>query len=190
MSAFAKQAATQRALAPEKRPAPKVVRVPAEAFADTWSGRPKPGETRAMGLRIISAADVQAVREAASKTAWSHHPREADVDARIEHYNDALMREVLAIALCKPEDASLPYWDKVASTAVFVALTEAGVRLLWQAYEELKVSADPTGEQATEDDVKALLDAFEDGRVDGLGPVKAARMKRLVSAAVMVLSEV
>jgi hypothetical protein len=169
----------------DKRPAPRVVELPGDAFADTWGGRPKLGKTVRVGLRLTSAADLQYFRTEASKRAVRTFPE--DEARRVEAFHDAFCREALGRALCQPDDASLPFWD-VQCDAVFVALTPAGVRLLCEEYEVLKAATDPLGVEVDDERLHALGELIAAGDVWAELPFERARkVRRLLSRAIAMI---
>lgn len=148
MSTFGK-----RPGAPEKRPAPAVVEMPASAWADTWAG--KPAVAVKVGLRLIADGDIEDARETAARAAWRRHPEPRDEDARVESYNDALIRWVVGRAACRPDDVSRAFWP-MPEDEIPAQLTTAGVRLLYDRYEALKLETSPLGEEAGAEDLGRL----------------------------------
>lgn len=110
--------------------------VPVSAFADAWSG--KPAEPICTGLRLLSNEDRQKARKVAEDQSWELHP--GGGDGWLECYNDAVKRQVVALALCDPNDVTkasdtFPY----AEDTVLVALTVRGTQLIFDAVEQLEI---------------------------------------------------
>lgn len=123
--------------------APRIVPVPLEAFGDTWSGKPK--QPVEIGLKRISATDIEQARQDAARQAIGFYEGRdgecIDEIARDEAYNDALMRFAVARATCQPQNPTQPYFE-LAEDTIRNALTLEGVRLLW---DELIVLHRSTG---------------------------------------------
>jgi len=165
------------------RPSGVVVAKP-EDFSPSWENRPR--HEVAIGLRPISPQDAVDARRLAAETAWKEHPQEVDQDLRVEAYNDALMRFVLARGTCDPNDARarLALWSGVEDSIVFVALTREGAKRLYDAHERAELSARVDVPEATDEDVARLPEAFARAVRH---PAEAARLRRLMGYVLDVL---
>lgn len=164
--------------------------VPPTAFRADWDARPR--DKVAVGLRLISAADVETARAVARKTANDAHPdtnTSADHDLRLwaDAYNDALLAHIVACGTCDPNDTMEP-WPLVKAAPedmVREYVTPDGLRLIYDAWERMRIASDPTQAEATDEDV-ARLPALLAERSESLGRVKRMRVRRLLA---FVLSE-
>lgn len=157
------------------RPAPRVVELPPEAFADDWDR--KPSQPMMVGLRLVSEGDVDRARSMALHKAIEMVPEPGDV--RVDAFNDAVMRNVLARATCMPEDAREPFFP-LPEADIEMALTDAAVKKLWIELDRLKVeSSSYLGE--ADDDQLALLAGLlvEPDAWAALPPIKQTRLRRL-----------
>lgn len=170
----------------QKRPAPRAVEVPVHAFADDWAG--KPTQPMRVGLRLVSERDMQMARSEAAKHAWRLHREEHDDENRVDAFNDALVRWVVSCALCKPDDATAPFWDDMQLEVVNGALTSEGVRLLWEEYETLAIDSSPLSRELDDEELPALgmltADVF-----DALDPEESRRVRRLLAHCLDTLTE-
>lgn len=122
-------------------------------FADDWGQKPR--EPICVGLRLMSEADkTRARREAEDFADELHKKRSNDwLDAR----NDYLVRQVVAVCLCDPNDVSkpsqiLPY----AEEQVRFALTSRGAAFIFHAYDQYELETSPLEREATDGDLAAL----------------------------------
>ncbi len=137
----------------DARRAPRVVSVPLNAFADTWKAKPQaPLE---IGLRLISDHDLDNARAYASRIAREHHPDPSDEDGRIEAYNELLMQWAVAVATCKPSDASKAYWQ-APHDEVGIAFTEDGLKLMFHELIVLKIEHSPLIAEADATAIESL----------------------------------
>lgn len=166
---------------PERVVAPKVVMLAPAAFADDWPSKPKVPVP--VGVRLCSLEDIQFARAEASRVATEMHEPDSDERNWLDAFNDAIMRLVVARATCEPDDVSQPYWD-VADENVKLALSEGGVRALWDAYDALKLDTDQLAPQANDEDLAQLAETLADGSIwAGLELTDAERVRRLLRRA-------
>ncbi len=158
------------------KPAGIFIATPAD-FSATWEKRPK-GNV-AIGLRPLSPADAIEARRMAAEQAWQEHDKPEDGDLRLEAYNDALMRLVIARGTCDPNDARkrLAFWQGVEDSVVFVVLTREGARRLFDALEATLLAASPSQPEASDGDILALPLLFSKAL---LSATEAARLRRLL----------
>ncbi len=138
----------------EGRPAPKVVVVPTNCFADTWNG--KPARPLEIGLRLIGDADLDTARAYASRLARQRHPDPGDVDGRTEAYNEVLMQWVVAEATCKPHDVSARFFQTHQDT-VPIAFTEDGLKYMFHELLALKIEQSPLIPEAGINQIATLV---------------------------------
>jgi hypothetical protein len=131
--------------------------LPRSAFADVWSG--KPAGDVAIGLRVLSEADVQTARAEAAKLAVELHPE--DGDDRIDAFNDALVRWAVARGTTDPNDVRRPYFEAAEDT-VRDALTSHGALAVYEALERLTIETSPLEPPASNDDLHSLADVLRD----------------------------
>lgn len=163
-------------------PAPRVVTLPTSAFADDWDRKPR--EPMQIGLRLVSEGDIERARAAALQKALEMVPEPCD--ERIEQFNDAIMRGVIARATCMPEDAREPFFE-MPEDDVQNALTDDGVRLLWHEFDVLKVESCGYLAEATEDELVDLAAMLGDR--DAWEALPVAKFKRLRRLALHMLEE-
>lgn len=168
--AFARQAALDARV-----PAPCVKTLQPNDFVREYRDRKKIALPVKIGIRTASADE--------SEAAMTHARAEvnrADItldDERVELYNDAIRRHVLAVALVKAEDVTKPFFDHAANDAIRIAFTPTTLSVLWDAYATLCVAESPTFEQVDEQEALECAELLAGG-VDGL----SARARRLAHA--------
>lgn len=166
-----------------KRPPPGNVIVPASAFDATWDRRPT--SDVCLGLRFISDDDAQTARSQAAKTAFRLHPRAAsgglEEQPWADAYEDALMRWIVARGTCDANDAAKAWdgWLGTPEDTVSVALTIGGVRLIFDAWERMRIAHDVTIPEATDEEI-AQFAAIAPERLGQIGKAEASRVRRLV----------
>jgi hypothetical protein len=172
----AQHPAFARAKAMDARvPPPRVKELQPNDFVREYRDRKKIALPVKVGIRTASADE--------SETAMSHARAEvnrADItieDERVELYNDAIRRHVLAVALVKAEDVTKPFFDAVPNDAIRVAFTPTTLSVLWDEYATLCVAESPTFEQVDEQEALECAELLAGG-VDTL----SARARRLAHA--------
>lgn len=136
--------------------------VPTSIFAQTWDDRPT--EPICIGFRTIANRDISVARSKAAEWANNVHPDVTPDDGEkfsvwIEEYNDALMRHVIALGTCDANDIreSPEWWSAMPEEQVRVYLSPDGVKLLYDLWERMRVSVDPTLPCATDEDIRGRL---------------------------------
>src|SRR5579871_1402375 len=123
----------------------RAVTLPPSAFADTWKGKPR--EPVRVGLRLVGEDVVEDAQALALEEArdGSGEPGDTAEERTIwlDAFNSAVMRHVLAHALCAPDDVSRAYFATAPNDAIRVALRPATLRRLWEEYEALQVETSP-----------------------------------------------
>lgn len=171
----------------ETRKPPSFVVVPPNAFADEWSDRPS--EKVAIGLRLIPQEDIDAARAQAAERANSMHK---DVDLLegdrfnaqlwLDAYEDALMTWIVARAMCDPNDA-LSSWEPFRSAPEDMTrqyLTSSGVTFIFDAWEAMRISADPVHPEISVDETSELVELLKT-HLPHAGRIQAARARRLLA---------
>jgi hypothetical protein len=159
--------------------------VPPSAFADTYYDRPT--DPICVGLRTIADGDVNAARSQAQKWADKSHPNATLEDPErfsiwIECYNDALLRWMVARGTCDPNDVtqSPECWNVAPEDQVREALTSDGVLLVYDEWERMRVSVDPTKRDAGDGEILEGLPKLLPFAKD-LPSLRRGRLRRLLA---------
>jgi hypothetical protein len=116
-------------------------------FADDYSG--KPSASVCVGLRLLSEEDRRKARHVAEKQASELHP--AGGDGWTECYNDAVKRQVAALAMCDPNDVTKPHeLFPYAEDQVLTAFTVRGTQYVFDAVEQHEIDSSPLERLADE----------------------------------------
>lgn len=162
--------------------APRIVQLPPNCFADDWPN--KPTETMECGLKLISEGDIEKARISALE--WAQSTIKESVEDRIDSYNDAIMRMILARATCMPNNVMEPFFT-LPEENFRDALTVDAVKLLWHEYDVLKTESCNYISEADEDDLAELSLLLMDQ--DAWEKLPVAKFKRLRRLAKHVLEE-
>lgn len=169
----------------EARKASAFVVVPPNAFAAEWSGRP--AEPVAVGLRLIPHRDLEGARAVARQSANEALP-ETNTDDPLEMqvwadaFHDRLLQHIVACGTCDPNDVT-EAWSLFAAAPedmVRQCLTTDGIRLIFDAWEQMRIASDPTQREATDAEV-AGLPALLAERGERLAKVRLMRARRLLA---------
>jgi len=156
MTAFA--AVEERA----RRPARTLILEP-WVFADEWPG--KPSEAVCVGLRLMSELDKTKARAEAERFAIEVHPNGGP--NAVDCFNDTLLQQVAAFAICDPNDVKLPSsLFPLAESDVRQALTSRGARYIYEAYHRYEVEVSPLSSEATDAELDELAELIETGDLD------------------------
>src|SRR6187399_1727094 len=143
------------------REAPGRLLMPLDAFATAWESRPS--EPVLLGLRFVSARDRIEIRKEVHErmTAPGFTPDGSSYEETAEMM---LMRLFVARGLCDPNDALkahpvLPF----AHEQVWFALTDGGVRLIFDALLRCEVEKSPRYVLADGADVVELVERIGAG---------------------------
>jgi hypothetical protein len=170
------------ALKKQSRAPQKTAVLPVTAWA--WDFVERPLEDVCVGLRLPSEQDVQVARAEAARIAWEMHPTPEDEDNRVDAFNDACMRWILAKALCTPNDVTRNYFE-VPEDTVPAAFNTTGIQLLWDALEEAYDEASPImPAEATDEELAGLAEAIR-----ALPETKQPRFRRLAAALLAELAD-
>lgn len=189
MATFAKIAKPQNAEAGPRKAPRKVILQPG-AFADTWYEKPR--EAVCIGVRLVSSADVQAARAIAAEQvkAWYTDRKDGgytDEAAATEAYNDAIMRHLVARATCDVNDVSKAYFPRAEDT-IRDALTEEGIRLIWDEIVILHGSTAVGIPQANDADAARLGRILVDGdAINALGPSETLEVRTILGYVLTIL---
>ncbi len=114
--------------------------LPLSCFADDWAG--KPDSPICVGLRLLSEDDRRKARKTAEDQATEFHPLGGD--GWIECFNDAVKRQVAALAMCDPNDVTQPSETfRYAEEQVLAAFTIRGTQFVFDAVEQLEIDSSP-----------------------------------------------
>ena len=172
--------------ASETRAPPKTVVLDPLCFADTWPRRPKAAVC--VGLRTISEAEKTTARAEAERLADElHDQRDANW---LDAFNDALIRELVACAICSPNNINQPSEIlPMAEVEVRIALTSKGARRIFEDYLRLEVETSPLYPEATDEDIEALVEALGDVDLGGFPAVQRAAIRRYLRFALDAINE-
>ncbi len=124
------------------------------AFADTWAR--KPGSAVAVGLRRLSEWDLISARAEAVKGVHEmHEDGKASDEDKVELFNDLLISEAVAVALCDPNDAAKPYFP-APQDDTRAALTSETIRGLWDDLCAMHRQSSMVETMLTDDEAKKL----------------------------------
>lgn len=167
---MAKESPFQRLIKKVRAPGRTLVLDP-WVFADDWES--KPDASVCVGLRLASQVDKDVIRADAEKRADELHPRRGD--NWVEAYNDTLIRQVVALGICDPNDVEKPCsLLRHAQDMVGHALTSRGARSVFEAIDRYEVESSPIGVAASKDDVERLCGLLGKAKVESL-PVSVRR---------------
>lgn len=163
-------------------PAGVVVLAPS-AWVATYKKRP--GGEVALGLRLPSEAELTTAHAQASEEAGQ---RGRTGEARSWRFNEALLCWTLAAALCDPNDAAKPYFER-ADEEVREAFHDETLRHLWHELERLRLETSPVRKEATDQELLDLATMLSDGAVARLSATDGARVRRLLRFVLEELAE-
>lgn len=146
------------------RPAQKVIEVPPEVWAPTWSNRPT--SMVKIGLRLISLDADVLITDEADAMATAKHPKHSADWTTI--YNDCLMRGVVLEMLCEPDDISKrwsgwvldPAHIHLADTVIRGAVHRDGLKWFWREYERLRVEIGLLAPPADNATIQGIIEAM------------------------------
>ena len=151
-------------------------------FADEFPMRPD--APVCVGLRLLSEDDRRKARKVAEDQATELHP--VGGDGWVECFNDAVKRQVAALAMCDPNDATKPTTVfPYAEDQVLTALTVHGTQFIFDAVEQHEIDASPLMERANDATLArlaALLPLVDTVTING-------RLSRRLSAMLEELEE-
>lgn len=157
----------------------RTLELPVDVFADTGGVRPtKPVR---VGLRTIAVLDLAEARQNAAQVALAAH-KDHETPEAIDTYNDELLAWIASRCTCEIDDARKD-WSLLDGTGVEgikAALSPAGARLIFDAYERLNIDNDPTQPEATDDEIVRLGEVYADAAPHLHGD-RLSRVRRLLS---------
>lgn len=163
---------------------PSFVTVPPSVFSHEWEARPR--DEQAVGLRLVSQADIDTARAQARERAMAAVPDVTDYShdqqTWIDAYNDALMAHVVAMAMCDPNDVEKTWAPIKAAPEDIVRtyMTPGGIKLVYDAWERMRIGLDPVHDEATDEEVATLPELYAE-QITKLSTVRAARVRRLLA---------
>lgn len=123
-------------------------------FADEWDS--KPDAAVCVGLRLLADKEKSKARFTAEELADQLHPQR-DAINWVDAYNDALMRQIAALAVCDPNDVRKPAEVlPMAELTVSDALTSRGARFIFESVAQYEIQASPIGEEASAETLQRL----------------------------------
>lgn len=139
------------------------------------SGFQPPTADVAVGLRLLSQAEVMTAKSEAEKEATA---RARSGEEIVDRYNAALLAWGLGYAVCDPNNAAQPYF-KFGDESVRQQLTPDAARHLWDELERAQVAASPLRPAASDDDLAELALLLTDPDAwERLPSGDAARLRR------------
>ncbi len=160
-----------------------------DIFADSWAAKPKADVC--IGFRLIPSRDIIAAKAQAEEQARKWYPRADWADLTPEGiekalteandaYNDAVMRHCVARATCDANDVTKGYF-KHAEDTVREALTEDGVRRLWDQLLIVQAQSAVGILRAGPEDTERLARILADGRAfEALSPGDQIEVSTLI----------
>lgn len=146
-------------------------------FDERWSGRTT--EAQRIFFRLVSEATVENAQITAVRQGWDAHPNPSDDGPRQELTNTFVLMGILAKA-CVNEQRE-PFFGKVAEDSIRTALTPAGVRRVYQAFELFCRDRDQPVLRASDDELSDIALAFTTGVLETL-PESSQRRIRMLAA--------
>lgn len=154
---------------------PGTLMVPPDVWATTYERRPL--EPVLFGLRLLSPYDKREIIKLAKEAA-----EEADeVESAVDVYDDALMRLLVAFAVCDPNDANSQNHSTIPHPqleSVFSVFTDKGARFVFDAVQRLEVEKSPYYLEADDDDIIELVESLGAGGLDMLSERDLAAARR------------
>lgn len=144
-----------------------LVVLPPAAFADDWPK--KAGVDVCIGLRRLSQADISTARGEAERVATGFYdhlrgmPRAVDPETLADIRNDELLIVAIGRAATDPNDIRVPYFPGQEDQARH-ALTEKGLRRIWDELVRLTVSGNVARPRASDAEAMALGRALASGK--------------------------
>lgn len=173
-------------------PARHTLLLPPSAFAETWPRRPM--QAALVGLRLVGETQITAAQTDAIEKALEAHPRSLHEDdddrlgldglsvaaLRLEVFNDFNITNILARAVVRAEDVSIPYFAPGPEDLIREALTPGGIRRLWDEFVRISIADGPLRPEVDAADL-ALWPELE-ARVNAAPPENQAHARRLLWA--------
>jgi hypothetical protein len=146
------------------------------AFADSWER--KPSGNVCVGLRILSEAENTTARAEAATLARQLHPEGGD--EQTDCFNDALLRWLVATAVCDPNnvDSPAPVFGATDEELIRVAMTERGIRFVFDSLLKYQVETSPLYPEIGDDELGELSTLMLGGAADLLPPGARSTAKR------------
>jgi hypothetical protein len=150
-----------------------------EHFASDWQAIPEAAV--AVGIKVLSEAEVQQVLAESAKEARLLYPDSPDDSPIIvKAYEDALVRLAVGRCVTNPNDARDPYFP-AADEMVGVAWPSATIRRIWDVLERVTIACSPVAEPANDDDVRALCELLDKKLIGKMTAARELRTRKLVA---------
>ncbi len=168
---------------PEAKYPVATVNVPPHAFSRDWEERPK--TEVCIGLRPARTCDLEDARRDAANAATDVFPKAIEGEPWfslwVEHYNDMLLRSIVARGTCDPNDVTQPWegWRGDPDELARMHLTVEGTQLIFDAWERMRVANDVSQPPASDEDVIALIELL--ALLENLPRERAIRVRRLLA---------
>lgn len=131
-------------------------------FADDWHG--KPTTDVCVGLRLMSDLEKTKARGEAERYMLEVHPYGGD--NAVDCFNDTLLRQVVALGICDPNDVMKPSDVlPLAEMQVREALTSNGAATIYEEIHRYEVEVSNIRQEATDDDLLDLVEYIESGDI-------------------------
>lgn len=154
--------------------------LPPSAFNEAWARRPM--QAALVGLRLVGETAILAAQTDAVEKAWEAVGRAEDEALRLEVFNDFNITNVLARAVVRAEDVSIPYFAPAPEDLIREALTSGGIRRLWDEFVKISITDGPLRPEIDAADL-ALWPELE-ARVNAAPPENQAHARRLLWAVI------
>lgn len=156
----------------------RTIRIPPSGFAASYAHRPT--EPAPIGLVLVAEETMARAQAMALQEAWETHPQPEERELRVDAFNAALMVNMLCRACVSPHDSTKLYFPDAPEIQFRSALTVESVRRLWEAYGRMATEESPLSREASDDQVKALCEAFGAGLLERADAPTARRVRRLL----------
>lgn len=162
---------------------PRVVKLQPEAFSSKWKGAPR--TEIAVGLTLVSAADIETAKTAAATESWHMFPKKEDAAERYDAFRDILVRWLIARGTCDPRDVTkpLPIWKEAPEDIVREALSVEGMKALWDELDLLWTESSPVAQEIDDAGIYDIA-VLSEYVFERMPEMNARRIRRLLFACV------
>lgn len=174
LSAFERQIATIKPFEQAVTRPPRTTIIKPEEWSSSWEKRP--ATPIVVGLRLLSASDVETAELEAQKAAENGGERA---------YHETGVAFTVARGICDPNNVAKPHPRlEFAEDMVPLALNKRTIARLFDELERLAVDTVPIYAEATEENIRDLciILSVDDPFAD-IDPVRAARARRYLKFA-------
>lgn len=131
-----------------------------------------------IGIRVPSDDDTEAAKEAAME-AVGQLPTGAEMDDRVQTYNAALVKNLVACSTCVPTDVTQRFFG-MGEDEISVRLTSQGIDRLWHEIEALRQADNPGMPEAGDEEFSHLIALWERDALQLMPREEAKQCRRLV----------